>query len=63
MRVPMDWLSEWINVPVPVEEFAEQLTMSGLEVEEIEKSGPDLSGIRVLNRDGNDARHGGIGDL
>ena len=47
MRVPMDWLAEWIDLPVSVEEFAEQLTMSGLEVEEIVKSGPDHSGVRV----------------
>lgn len=47
MRVPMEWLREWIDVPVSVPELSEQLTMSGLEVEELIQTGPDLSGICV----------------
>jgi phenylalanyl-tRNA synthetase beta chain len=47
MRVPLDWLAEWIALPESLEELTERLTDGGLEVEEIERSGPDLSEIRV----------------
>ena len=47
MRVPLDWLSEWILLPGSAEELAERLTLGGLEIEDIEKSGPDLSALRV----------------
>lgn len=47
MRVPLRWLAEWIDLPVSAEEVAERLTASGLEVEGVERIGPDLTGIRV----------------
>ena len=47
MRLPLDWLAEWILLPDSAEELAERLTLGGLEVEEIVRTGPDLSGIRV----------------
>ena len=47
MWVPMDWLEEWIDVPVPVSELAERFTMAGLEVDSIERIGPDLSAILI----------------
>jgi phenylalanyl-tRNA synthetase beta chain len=46
MRVPLGWLAEWIELPAP-EVLAEALTRAGLEVEAIERGGPDLSGFRV----------------
>ena len=46
MRVSLDWLSEWIELPEP-DAVADRLTMGGLEVEAEEKSGPDLSAICV----------------
>lgn len=46
MRVPLRWLSEWIDLPAP-RELAEQLTLAGLEVDAIETSGPDLAPFRV----------------
>jgi phenylalanyl-tRNA synthetase beta chain len=46
MRVPLCWLAEWIDLP-PVAELAERLTMAGLEVDSIERTGPDLSAFRV----------------
>ena len=49
MWVPMSWLGELVELPegVSVEELAERLTMAGLEVDSIERSGPDLSAIVV----------------
>jgi phenylalanyl-tRNA synthetase beta chain len=46
MRVPLGWLREWIDLPDEVE-LCERLTLAGLEIEEIVRSGPDLSALRV----------------
>ncbi len=47
MRVPLRWLSEWIALPDSVDALALRLTSGGLEIENIERTGPDLSGLRV----------------
>ncbi len=47
MRVPLGWLSEWIDLPESREELQRRLTMGGLEIEGVERSGPDLSEIVV----------------
>ncbi len=47
MKVPLGWLAEWIDLPASVEELEERLTLGGLEIEGIEKTGPDLSGVIV----------------
>jgi phenylalanyl-tRNA synthetase beta chain len=47
MRVPLRWLAEWIDLPAPAEEIAARLTGGGLEVDAIERIGPDLSGLRI----------------
>lgn len=39
MRVPMSWLKEYVDVPVPAEELAERLTFAGLEVSSIQTIG------------------------
>ena len=39
MRVPISWLREFVEVPVPIEELAQRLTMAGLEVDGIEYIG------------------------
>ncbi|MBW1670039.1 MAG: hypothetical protein JRJ40_01300 [Deltaproteobacteria bacterium] len=36
MRILTSWLKEFVHFTVPVETLAEDLTMAGLEVEEIE---------------------------
>ena len=46
MRVALGWLSEWIDLPA-VDLLAERLTTAGIEIESIERTGPDLSSIRV----------------
>ena len=35
MKVPISWLKEYVDIPLPLETLAHQLTMAGLEVEEI----------------------------
>jgi phenylalanyl-tRNA synthetase beta chain len=47
MKVPLGWLAEWIDLPASVEELVDRLTAAGLEVEEILRTGPDLSGVIV----------------
>lgn len=39
MHVPLSWLKEFVDVPMPVKELAQRLTMAGLEVESIEYIG------------------------
>ena len=42
MRLPISWLNEFVDVSdIPVNELAERLTRSGLQVEAIETSGPE----------------------
>lgn len=39
MRVPLGWLKEYTEIDLPVEELADRLTMAGMEVEEITRTG------------------------
>ena len=39
MRVPISWLKEHVDIPVPIEELAERMTLAGLEVGAIEYVG------------------------
>ena len=39
MRVPISWLKEFVDVPVPVPELADRLTFAGLEVAAVERIG------------------------
>src|SRR5690349_12341830 len=50
MRISLNWLSEYVDVPSP-EEVARRLTAVGLEVEALERVGGGLAGVfaaRVL---------------
>lgn len=48
MKISLEWLNEYVDLSdVTPEQIAHELTMSGLEVEEIEKTGPKFSYIRV----------------
>ena len=56
MRVPLHWLREYIDLPEPVEQVAERLTMTGTKVEALHRIGVpgDDDGFRigrVLSRD------------
>ncbi len=46
MKFPLGWLREWVAVPDEAE-LCERLTLAGVEIEDILRSGPDLSAIRV----------------
>ncbi|MFQ5514832.1 MAG: phenylalanine--tRNA ligase subunit beta [Myxococcota bacterium] len=47
MRVPLGWLSEWVDLPESSALLEERLTLAGLEIEDVERQGPDLSAFRV----------------
>lgn len=56
MRVPLRWLREYIDLPEPVEQVAERLTMTGTKVEALHRIGVpgEADGFRVgrvLSRD------------
>jgi phenylalanyl-tRNA synthetase beta chain len=39
MKVPISWLTDYVDITVPIEELAQRLTLAGLEVEHIEYVG------------------------
>jgi phenylalanyl-tRNA synthetase beta chain len=39
MRVPLSWLAEFVELPIPAEELADRLTFAGLEVSAIHRVG------------------------
>jgi len=39
MKVPISWLQDYVDIPLPIEELAERLTLAGLEVGGIEYVG------------------------
>ncbi|MGE5583453.1 MAG: phenylalanine--tRNA ligase subunit beta [Bacillota bacterium] len=45
MRVSFEWLSDLINLDIPVEELAEKMTMAGIAVEDIEDQAAKYKGI------------------
>ncbi|MBI1884893.1 MAG: phenylalanine--tRNA ligase subunit beta [Chloroflexi bacterium] len=47
MRVPVKWLSEYVDIALPLPELARRLTMAGLEVGEIITSGGDWEGVSI----------------
>ncbi len=46
MRVSLDWLAEFIDLPAPAA-LVERLTLAGFEDVEVSATGPDLGAIRV----------------
>jgi phenylalanyl-tRNA synthetase beta chain len=47
MKVPISWLSEWVQVPWPAAELGARLTMAGFELEAVEPAAPAFSGVVV----------------
>jgi phenylalanyl-tRNA synthetase beta chain len=47
VRVPLGWLAEWIALPAEALPLVDRLTAAGLEVAEVLRTGPDLSGVTV----------------
>jgi phenylalanyl-tRNA synthetase beta chain len=47
MRVPMQWLADFVDVDLPVEDLAHRLTMAGIKVETIDRIGGGWADIVV----------------
>lgn len=47
MKVSYNWLREWVEVELGPEELAERLTLSGAEVERVERIAPAFTGVVV----------------
>lgn len=47
MKVPYSWLSDYVDIDVPIEELADKLLRVGLEVEGIERQGDAISNTVV----------------
>lgn len=47
MKISEQWLREFVDVDLPTNELAEQLTMAGLEVDSIEPAAPEFTGVVV----------------
>ncbi|MEL5849258.1 MAG: phenylalanine--tRNA ligase subunit beta [Candidatus Igneacidithiobacillus chanchocoensis] len=47
MRVPLEWLREFLDTDWPAARLADTLSMSGLEVEAVEPAAPEFSGVVV----------------
>ena len=47
MKFSEQWLREWVDPPVSTEALADQLTMLGMEVEEVAAAAPDLDDVVV----------------
>lgn len=47
MRVSLGWLRDWVETGDDVPGLAHALTMAGLEIEGVERAGPELSGVIV----------------
>ena len=45
MKISEQWLREWVNPDIDTQQLAEQLTMLGLEVEELVSASPGFSGV------------------
>ena len=47
MLVSLKWLKDYVDVELTAEELAHELTMAGLEVDEIKAIRPQFSGVVV----------------
>jgi len=47
MKFSENWLREWVNPNVSTEKLVEQLTMAGLEVDDVEPAAAEFTGIVV----------------
>lgn len=47
MQFSYDWLQKWVSPNKSADELAHLLTMSGLEVEEVEPAAPEFSGVVI----------------
>ena len=62
MRVPLSWLTEFIEIDQSPEEISERLSLCAIEVDEIERPGDSLKGV-VVGRLEEVAKHPGADKL
>jgi len=56
MKVPLSWLKDFVEITLPIEELAHELTMAGLEVEEVIYVGLPLPEGKFEGRSGGHQR-------
>ncbi|MEK7881294.1 MAG: phenylalanine--tRNA ligase subunit beta, partial [Deltaproteobacteria bacterium] len=47
MRFSLNWLREFVDIPLSPKVLADKLTMAGLEVESVHNPGAEISGVYV----------------
>ncbi|MDP9383247.1 MAG: phenylalanine--tRNA ligase subunit beta [Chloroflexota bacterium] len=47
MKVPVSWLREYVEIDLPVDELARVLTIAGMEVDKVERTGEDWDHVYV----------------
>ena len=47
MKAPIKWLSDYVNINVPIKEYIDAMTLSGSKVEGIEDMGKDIEKVVV----------------
>ncbi|MCL2620019.1 MAG: phenylalanine--tRNA ligase subunit beta [Defluviitaleaceae bacterium] len=47
MNLPMSWLKDFVDIDIPLNEFADKMTMSGSKVEKIHHLGAEITGVVV----------------
>ncbi len=47
MKYPVSWLKEFVDITIPIQDLADKLSLSGLEVEAIDEINPDICNIVV----------------
>ncbi len=47
MQISLNWLKEYVDLDIPVEELCERLTMLGLEIEKVTEPGKEISGVVI----------------
>ena len=45
MRVPLSWLRDYVDIELSPRDLADELTMRGMEVSDIEAGGADWTGV------------------
>ena len=50
MKVPISWLSDYVDIDMPIEMLSHKLTMSGLEIGSIDTIGGDWGDLIVVGR-------------
>ncbi len=62
MKIPLQWLKDYIKIDMPPEKLADRLTMSGLEVGAIEYHGKNISDV-IVGKIKNIERHATRSDV